>query len=69
MGQHKYKIYAIDSNYKEYHRTIYRKTKLSNIQRKELSGKFADKLASKYNRNFILYGCNDVWKWENINII
>lgn len=60
MGQYRYRVYAIDSNYKEYHRTIHRKTKLSNIQRKELSSKFADKLASKYNRNFILYGCNEV---------
>lgn len=60
MGQYKYRIYAIDSNYKEYHRTIYRKTELSNIQRKELSSKFADNLASKYHRNFILYGCNEV---------
>lgn len=67
MGQYKYeiftykyRIYAIDSNYKEYHRTIYRKTKLSNNQRKKLSDKFADKLAFKYNRNFILYGCNEV---------
>lgn len=60
MGQYKYRIYAIDSNYKEYRRTIYRKTELSNTQRKELSSKFADKLASKHNRNFILYGCNEV---------
>lgn len=60
MGQYRYRVYAIDSNYKEYYRTIYRKTELSNIQRKELSGKFTDKLASKYNRNIILYGCNEV---------
>lgn len=57
MGQHKYRVYAIDSNCKEYYRTIYRKTKLSIMQADKLSGKFADKLASKYNRNFILYGC------------
>lgn len=60
MQPYKYKVYAIDSNYKEYHRTIYRKTKLNPVQTYELGGRFADKLASKYNRNFILYGCNEV---------
>lgn len=61
MGQHKYQVYAIDSNYKEYHRTIYRKRKLNPVQIYELGGKFADKLASKYNRNFILFGCKEVY--------
>lgn len=57
MGQYKYVIYAIDSSYRKYYQTIYRKIKLSTLQADKLSGKFADKLASKYNR---IYGCNEV---------
>lgn len=56
---HKYKVYAIDSTYKEYYITIYRKQKLNPVQIYELGGKFADNLASKYNRNFILFGCKE----------
>lgn len=60
MEQYKYKVYAIDSNYREYYRIIYRKRKLNPVQIYELGGRFADKLASKYTRNFILFGCIEV---------
>lgn len=57
---YKYKVYAIDSTYKEYYRIIYRKRKLNPVQIYELGGRFSDKLASKYTRNFILFGCKEV---------
>ena len=57
---YKYKVYAIDYNYKEYYRIIHRKQKLNPVQIYESGGRFADNLASKYNRNFILFGCIEV---------
>lgn len=54
---YKYKLYAIRFDYKEYHRTFYRRRKLTSEQRDVLGGKFADKLAAKYNCNFIMFGC------------
>lgn len=56
-----YELWAwtyIDGNYVDWHKTIRRKNLLTEDQKEQLSGNFADELAWKYNCNIALYGCN-----------
>ena len=60
---YKYKLWAwtyIDTDTINWSRTIYRKNKLSDKQKEDLSGRFADKLALKCGHNIMLYGCAEV---------
>lgn len=53
----KYKVYALTCQYQEYYRTIERKKELTDTQREEIGGRFADKIAWGKNTQVILYGC------------
>lgn len=60
---YKYKIWAwtyIDGEYKEWTRTIIRKRALSDKQKENLSGNFADKMCDKHYCHIWLYGCNEI---------
>jgi hypothetical protein len=60
---YKYKIWAwayIDGEYREWKRTITRKRMLSEKQKENLSGNFADKMCNKHYCNIGLYGCTEI---------
>lgn len=63
QGYYKYKLwcwtYFTGGDYREWNRTIYRKNPLTDKQKENLSGNFADRICWRIGKNIMLWGCKE----------